>query len=50
MYRVCVYISMMTSSKFMRLYSLSVGQDCQEHQKESCVLHIFTIFSDKQNY
>ena len=24
-YRVCVYISLMTSGKFVRLYSLSVG-------------------------
>ena len=40
MYRVCVYISLMTSGEFVRFYSLSVGQECQEHQKESCVLHI----------
>ena len=26
MYRVCVYISLMTSGEFVRLYSLSVGQ------------------------
>ena len=39
-YRVCVYISLMTSGAFVRFYSLSVGQDCQEHQKEYCVLHI----------
>ena len=40
MYRVCVYISLMTRDEFVRFYSLSVGKDCQEHQKESCVLHI----------
>ena len=39
-YRVCVYISLMTSGEFVRLYSLSVGQGCEEHQKGSCVLHI----------
>ena len=40
MYRVCDYISLMTSGEFVRLYSLSVGQGCEEHQKGSCVLHI----------
>ena len=40
MNRVCVYISLMTSGEFVTFNSLSVGQDCQEHQKESCVLHI----------
>ena len=40
MYHVCVYISLMTSDEFVRFYSQSVGQDCQEHQQESCVLHI----------
>ena len=50
MYRVCVYISLMTSGEFVRFYSPSVGQDCQEHQKESCVLHILDNFSDKQYY
>ena len=41
--KIClsVYISLMTSGKFVRLYSLSVGQGCDEHQKGSCVLHIF---------
>ena len=39
-YRVCVYISLMTSGEFVRFYSLSVGQDYQEHQMGSCVLHI----------
>ena len=40
MYRVCVYISLRTSGEFVKFYSLSVDQGCQEHQKESCVLHI----------
>ena len=44
-YRVCVYISMMTSGEFVKF-----GQDCQEHQKESCVLHILDNISDKQKY
>ena len=44
MYRVCVYISLMTSGEFVGFYSLSVGQDCQEHQKESCGLHILQYF------
>ena len=41
--KIClsVYISLMTSGKFVRLYSLSVVQGCDEHQKGSCVLHIF---------
>ena len=33
MYRVCVYISLMTSGEFVRLYSMSVGQGYEEHQK-----------------
>ena len=40
MYRVCVYITLMTSGEFVRLYSLSVGQGYEKHQKGSCVLHI----------
>ena len=40
MYRVCVYISLMTSCEFVRMYSLSVGQGCEEHQRGSCVLYI----------
>ena len=39
-YRACVYISLMTSGEFVRSYSLSVGQCCEEHQRGSCVLHI----------
>ena len=39
-YRVCIYISLMTSGEFVRFYSLSVPQGCQEHQQELCVLHI----------
>ena len=34
-YRVCFYISLMTSGEFVRLYNLSVGQGCEEHQKGS---------------
>ena len=45
MYRVCVYISLMTSGEFVRFYSLPVGQDCPEYQKESCVLHILDNIS-----
>ena len=40
MYHVCVYISLMTSGEVVRLYSMSVGQGYEEHQKGSCVLHI----------
>ena len=40
MYRACVYISLVTSGEFVRSYSLSVGQDCEEYQKGYCVLHI----------
>ena len=40
MNRVCIYISLMTSGEFVRLYSLSVGQGYGEHQRGSCVLHI----------
>ena len=39
-YRVCVYINLMTSGEFVRFFSLSVAQGCQEHQQEFCVLHI----------
>ena len=39
MYCVCVYISLMTSSEFGRLYSVSVGKCCEEHQNGPCVLH-----------
>ena len=39
-YRVFVYISMMTSGEFGRFYSLYIVQDCQEHQQESCVPHV----------
>ena len=49
-YRVCVYISLMTSGELVRFYSLSVAQSCQKHQQEFCVLHIWTIILDKQNY
>ena len=49
MYRACVYISLMTSGEFVRLYSLSVGQGCEEDQDIVCYI-FWTIFSDKQNY
>ena len=49
-YRVCVYISLMTSGEPVRLYSMSDVQRCYERQYESCLPHIRTIFSDKQNY
>ena len=50
-YRVCIYISLMTSSEFVRLYSLSVGQGFVRSIKGDLVCCIFlTIFSDKQNY
>ena len=39
-YQFWVYISLMTSGEFVRLYSLCVGQGCEEHQKGPCVLHI----------
>ena len=39
-YGACVYISLMTSGEFVRLYILSIGQDCEEYQKGSCVLYI----------
>ena len=29
-----------SSGEFVRSYSLSVGQGCEEHQKRFCVLHI----------
>ena len=29
-YRICVYISLMTSGELVRFYSLSVAQNCQE--------------------
>ena len=50
-YRVCVYISLMTSGEFVRLYSLSVGLHLPFCIKWDLVCCIFwTIFSDKKNY
>ena len=40
MYRVCIYINLMTSGEFERFYSMPVVQGCQEHKNESCVVHI----------
>ena len=45
MYHVCVYISLMTSADFVRLYSLSVVQGYEEHQMGSCLLHILDNIS-----
>ena len=39
-YRVGVYISLMTSGELVRFYSVSVVQGCQEHQQEYFVPHI----------
>ena len=50
MYRVCVYISLITSDEHVRFYSLSGVQRCHERKYESYVPHIWTIFSDKLNY
>ena len=48
-YRVCVYISLMTGAELVIVYSMSVVQCCQERQYESCVSYSCTIFSDKQS-
>ena len=50
-YRVCVYISLMTSGEFVRLYSLSLlANICEEHQMDLVCCIFWTIFSDKQIY
>ena len=43
-YRVVFYISLMTSGEFVRFYSLSVGQDWQEHQKDLVCCIFWKIF------
>ena len=50
MYRVWVFISLMTSGEFVRFCSLSVAQGCQEQEQEFCVMHIVVTILDKQNY
>ena len=51
-YRICFYISLMTSGEFVRLYSLSVNWPTfVSIIKWDLVCCIFwTIFSDKLNY
>ena len=49
-YRVCVYISLVTSGEFVRFYGLSVAKVVRSMKGNLVCCIFWTIFSDKQNY